>query len=245
MNLSRIRLAGSGQTQILPSGQLPAVAAWEPAVKGTVYGVVLNDQGDLERLGDSLLEAPYKGKPRAPALYIKPENTLVGHGATVTLPARATELAIGATLGLVIGRSASRVSAEAAMEYVRGYTVVIDLSIPHASVYRPAIREKCFDGACPMGASVVDRAGLGDPHAFIIRSYVNDVLVAEWRLDRLVRNIPRLIAEVSEFMTLLPDQVLLPAVPLAVPTARAGDRVAVDIEGVGRVEVTLVGGGEA
>jgi 5-oxopent-3-ene-1,2,5-tricarboxylate decarboxylase/2-hydroxyhepta-2,4-diene-1,7-dioate isomerase len=211
-------------------------------VTGTVYGAVLNDQASMNLLGDALLEAPYKGKPKAPALYIKPENTLVGHGGSVTLPARATELEIGATLGLVIGRSASRVTVADALDHVRGYTIVIDLSIPHASVYRPAIREKCFDGACPMGPVVVERGDLGDPHGLAIRTYVNDKLVAERKLDDLVRPIPQLIADVSEFMTLLPDQVLLPSVPLGSPTAQAGDRVAVEIDGIGRLEITLAGG---
>lgn len=243
MKTARVRLTGSSQVITTPVDQLPPlVAAWEPAVSGTVYGVLLNDQASLDRLGDALLEAPYKGKPQAPALYIKPGNTLAGQGAVVTLPARATELEIGATLGLVIGRSASRVSAGDALDHVRGYTIVIDLSIPHASVYRPAIREKCFDGACPMAAVVVDRADLGDPHTLAIRTYVNEKLVAERKLDGLVRPIPQLIADVSEFMTLLPDQVLLPSVPLGSPTAKAGDRVAVEIDGIGRLEITLAGG---
>ncbi len=243
MKTARIRLAGSGQVIITPLEAVPStVAAWEPAATGTVYGAVLNDQASMDLLGDALLDAPYKGKPKAPALYIKPENTLVGHGATVTLPARCSELEIGATLGLVIGKSASRVAAAEAMSYVRGYTVVMDLSIPHGSVYRPAIREKCFDGACPLGPVVVDRADLGDPHGLTIRTFINGALVMERKLDQLVRPIPQLIADVSEFMTLLPDQVLLPAVTLGSPKAKAGDKVAVEIDGIGRLEITLAAG---
>lgn len=242
MKFARIRPAGNGMAVTIPVDAVASGVAWAPPVGGTVYGALLNERADLDRLGDTLLEAPYKGKPKAPALYIKPENTLVAHGASVTLPALATELEIGATLGLVIGRSASRVAAADALDHVRGYTVVIDLSIPHASVYRPAIREKCFDGACPMGPVVVGRADVGDPHGLTIRTYVNDKLVAERKLDGLVRTIPQLIADVSEFMTLLPDQVLMPSVPLGSPTARAGDRVAVEIDGVGRLEITLVAG---
>lgn len=242
MKTARIRLAGSGQVISVPAESVPAGATYEPPVTGTVYGAVLNDQASLDKLGDALLDAPYKGKPKAPALYIKPENTLVGHGATVTLPARCSELAIGATIGLVIGTTASKVSAADAMNHLRGYTVVMDLSIPHASVYRPAIREKCFDGACPMGPVVVDRADLGDPTSLTIRTFINGAQVAERKLSDLVRSIPQLMADVTDFMSLLPGQVLLPAVPLDVPTAKAGDKVAVEIDGIGRLEINLAGG---
>lgn len=244
MKTARIRLTGSGQVVTTPLTGVPGtVAAWEPPVTGTVYGAVLNHQADIDQMGDALLDAPYKGKPKAPALYIKPENTLVGHGATVTLPARCTELEIGATLGVVIGKSAGRVAAANAYDHVAGYTVVMDLSIPHSSVYRPAIREKCFDGACPMGPVVVDAADLGDPHSLSIRTYINGAQVAERKLSDLVRPIPQLLADMSDFMTLLPGQVVLPGVRLGAPTAKAGDKVAVEIDGIGRLEITIAAEG--
>lgn len=240
MKTARIRLSGSGQVVTTQLAAVPTtVVVWEPPVTGTVYGAVLNNKADIDQLGNVLLDAPYKGKPTAPVLYIKPENTLVGHGATVTLPTGCTELEIGATLGLVIGESASRVTAGDALRYVRGYTVVMDLSIPHSSVYRPAIREKCFDGACPIGPAVVDRFDLDDPSKLIIRTFINDTPVAEHKLDQLVRTIPQLIADISEFMTLLPDQVLLPAVTQNSPKAKPGDKVAVEIDGIGHLEITL------
>jgi 5-oxopent-3-ene-1,2,5-tricarboxylate decarboxylase/2-hydroxyhepta-2,4-diene-1,7-dioate isomerase len=159
----------------------------------------------------------------------------------VALPAGATTLAIGGQLGLVVGRAASRLTEAGALDCIAGYLAVIDLSIPHASVYRPAIREKCFDGACPMGAAVVDRGSVGDPAQLTVRTYVGDALVAERRLDDLVRPAAKLLADVTEFMTLFAGDVLLLGAPLELPEARAGDTAAVEIAGVGRVECRLVG----
>jgi 5-oxopent-3-ene-1,2,5-tricarboxylate decarboxylase/2-hydroxyhepta-2,4-diene-1,7-dioate isomerase len=213
----------------------------QPPLDGLVYGPILNDRGSLLRLGAALEAVPYKAPPQAPALFVKPRNTQVASGAAVALPAGATTLAIGGQLGLVVGRAASRLTESDALDCIAGYLAVIDLSIPHASVYRPAIREKCFDGACPMGAAVVDRAAVGDLAQLSVRTYVCDALVAERRLDDLVRPAAKLLADVTEFMTLFAGDVLLLGAPLELPEARAGDTAAVEIAGVGRVECRVVG----
>ena len=105
--------------------------------RGTVYGTLLNYHDALEALGEQVHAAPYKAAPKAPILYIKPRNTLVGHGDPILVPADAPELEMGATLGVVIGRTACRVHADQALDHVAGYTIVNDVSVPHASFYRP------------------------------------------------------------------------------------------------------------
>ncbi|MDE2441307.1 MAG: fumarylacetoacetate hydrolase family protein, partial [Betaproteobacteria bacterium] len=118
-------------------------------VSGTVYGVILNDTISVQKIG-SLEEAPYKGAPKAPVLYLKPANTRVGCGSVVSLPAGAGSVEVAATIGLVMGRAAARLVADNALESVAGVVLAADLSLPHSSYYRPAIREKCFDGALPI-----------------------------------------------------------------------------------------------
>lgn len=216
-------------------------AALSPA--GLVYGVVLNDRESLERLGEALTKPPYQAPPQAPVLYVKPWNTHLGQGAVVTLPAGEDEVEIGATLGLVFGADVARVSAECALEFLRGYVVVADLSLPHQSYYRPAVREKCFDGACPMGA-MVERAALPAPQSALIRVFVNDELVEERTLEDMVRSIPQLIADVTEFMTLKAGDVLLCGVRYQAPRARVGSRVAVAIEGLGRLDFRIEEAGQ-
>jgi 5-oxopent-3-ene-1,2,5-tricarboxylate decarboxylase/2-hydroxyhepta-2,4-diene-1,7-dioate isomerase len=214
-------------------------------VSGTVYGVLLNYRGALAALGDTVNEPPYKAPPKAPVLYIKPANTWIGDGAPIPVPGDAEALQMGAALGVVIGRTACRVPAESALDYVAGYTVVNDVSVAHESFYRPSIRFKCRDGFCPIGTAVVDRARVSNPDALRVRVFVEGVLRQENTTANLIRPTARLIADVTEFMTLAEGDMLLTGVPENAPLARAGQRVAIEIEGVGRLENPLVAEGRA
>ncbi|HYH23162.1 MAG TPA: fumarylacetoacetate hydrolase family protein [Azospirillum sp.] len=210
-----------------------------PPVQGLVYGTILNDRPSLERMGGALNQPPYGKPPQAPVLYIKPYNTHAGPGSTVRLPRGADRVDLGATLGIVIGAPATRLGEATALDAVAGYTVVLDLSLPSPSVYRPLVREKCFDGACPMGPAVVERAAVPDPSDLTVRTFVNGAEVAVRRLSDLVRPVPKLLADVTAFMTLNPGDVLLAGVALDLPQAGPGDRVAVEVAGIGRLEIAL------
>jgi 5-oxopent-3-ene-1,2,5-tricarboxylate decarboxylase/2-hydroxyhepta-2,4-diene-1,7-dioate isomerase len=214
-------------------------------VSGTLYGVLLNYQGALAALGDAVHQPPYKAPPKAPVLYIKPANTWIGDGAPIPVPADIEALQMGAALGVVIGRTACRVPAGAALDYVAGYVVVNDVSVPHDSFYRPSIRLKCRDGFCPIGTRIVDRARVPDPDALAVRVFVDGALRQQNTTAHLIRSTAQLIADVTEFMTLSAGDVLLTGVPEGAPLARAGQRVAIEIEGVGRLENPLVAEGQA
>jgi 5-oxopent-3-ene-1,2,5-tricarboxylate decarboxylase/2-hydroxyhepta-2,4-diene-1,7-dioate isomerase len=209
-------------------------------LSGNVYGVLLNHRSALAELGAAASQPPYQAPPRAPVLYIKPHNTLNGPGGAVAVPAEAPELEVGATLGVVIGRTACRVAAGEAFDYVAGYTIVNDVSVPHASFYRPSIRLKARDGFCCIGPEVVARARIADPDALDIRVYVDGQLAQSGSTRDLVRPVRQLIADVTEFMTLAAGDVLLVGVPPGAPRVRAGQGVAIEIEGIGRLENRFV-----
>lgn len=207
-------------------------------ITGLVYGVILNDRVSLELYGARMQQPPHGKAPAAPVLYIKPYNTHVGHGATVALPAGADHVEIGATLGIVFGATCSRATEAAAFDAVAGYTVVIDLSLPKADLYRPPIAEKCFDNACPIGPTV-ERSLVPDPENLEIRILVNGEQRHARSTSGLVRAIPRLIADISDFMSFFAGDVLLIGYPLDVPTAGPGAAIAAEIDGVGRLECRL------
>src|SRR5262245_58539136 len=98
-------------------------------LSGTVYGVLLNHAPALAALGAQVNEAPYKAPPKAPVLYLKPRNTLAGPGSACEVPAGVPALQIGANLGIVIGRTACRVTERDALQFVAGYAIVDDLSV--------------------------------------------------------------------------------------------------------------------
>jgi 5-oxopent-3-ene-1,2,5-tricarboxylate decarboxylase / 2-hydroxyhepta-2,4-diene-1,7-dioate isomerase len=209
-------------------------------VSGTIYGTLLNYKGSLAALGAEVNEAPYKEPPKAPILYIKPVNTIIGYGMSIPLPIGVPELEVGAALGVVIGRNASRVKEDEAMEYVAGYTVVNDISVPHKSVYRPAISQKSRDGFCPVGPWVIERDAVANPDALGIRVFVNGELRQENTTENLIRSVSHLIADISDFMTLSVGDMLLVGVPENAPIVQVGDRIRIEIDEVGILENTVL-----
>jgi len=205
-------------------------------LSGRVYGTLVNHRSALELLGDSVNAAPYKAAPAAPVLYIKPRNTLTG---PVVVPNDVEELEIGAHLGVVIGRTACALSEQNALDFVAGYLIVCDVSVPHSVYYRPSIRFKARDGFCPMGPTVVPRAAVPNPDDLQIKVFVDDDLRQSVTTRDLVRPVPRLLADVTDFMTLSPGDVLAVGAAAPAPRARAGQKVAIEIDGVGRLETSF------
>jgi 5-oxopent-3-ene-1,2,5-tricarboxylate decarboxylase/2-hydroxyhepta-2,4-diene-1,7-dioate isomerase len=209
-------------------------------LSGVVYGALLNDHAVLDALGEAAVQPPYKGLPSAPVLAIKPRNTLVADGAEVTVPDGVEALEIGASLGIVIGRTACRVPASRALACVAGYTIVADLGVPLESHYRPGVRFKARDGFCPIGPHVVPASEIHDPDALNVRVRVDGAVVHHSTTGRRIRNVACLIQDVTEFMTLQPGDVLMLGVAAGAPLARASQSVAMEIEGLGRLSFGLV-----
>jgi len=219
---------------------LPSFSFAPYRLTGTVYGVLLNHAGALAALGETVNARPYLAPPTAPVLYVKPRNTLSAPHQPIEVPEDAPHLLIGANLGAVIGRTACRVAAEQALSYVAGYVIVNDLSVPHASYFRPSIRFIARDGTCSIGPSVVDPEHIADPDALRVRVYVDGRLMQTTDTSQRLRPLERLIADVTEFMTLAPGDILMLGASAGAPTACAGQRVSVAIDGLGQLENPLV-----
>ena len=203
------------------------------ALSGRVYGTLLNHRSALAVLGAAASAPPYRAPPLAPVLYIKPRNTLAVSGDVVRIPAGTLELEVGACLGLVIGRTACAVSQAQALDHVAGYLIVADVSVPHDSYHRPSIRYKARDGYCPLGPAVVGRAVLGSPDALTIRTYLDGALLQTASTSDLIRPAARLLADVTEFMTLSPGDVLALGAAAPAPRVRSGQTVTIELDGLG------------
>lgn len=201
---------------------------WQP--HGTVYGTLLNFRREFELWAPKMTEAPYKAPPKAPVLYVKTANTFAADDATVGIPGA---VEIGATVGLVIGDGARPAAA----------VLFDDLTLPHASYYRPAIRYRNRDGFLVCGPSPTPVAGV-DLRALRIDVRLSGALVQTVDLGTLMRAVPALLADVSEFMTLQPGDVLLVGTDCLAdgtrPRAGAGDRVEISAPGFATLTHTLV-----
>jgi 5-oxopent-3-ene-1,2,5-tricarboxylate decarboxylase/2-hydroxyhepta-2,4-diene-1,7-dioate isomerase len=209
-------------------------------LSGAVYGALLNHRSALAALGESANRPPYGAPPVAPVLYIKPRNTLALPGEIVRIPAGTPELEVGASLGLVIARTACRVSASAALEYVAGYLIVADVSVPHASFHRPSIRFRARDGFCPLGPAVIARAAVANPDALGIRAFLDGALVHTASTADMIRPAARLLADVTEFMTLSPGDVLALGAAVPAPRVRSGETLRIEIDGMGSLDIPFM-----
>lgn len=201
---------------------------------GTLFGIALNYQGLLEQRLSEFNAPPYQKPPVKPVLFIKTPNTRNTHEGVVTRP-DGERLQPGPALGVIIGQRASRVSESDALSHVAGYTIINEFSLPEDSYYRPAVKAKCRDGFCAIGPSLIPASSVPNPQALTLKLLVNGELVQENNTANQVRSVARLIAELSEFMTLEAGDVLITGTPEGRVDVQPGDRVDVEITGLGRL----------
>ena len=198
--------------------------------RGTVYGTLLNFRGELDALGAKVNEPPYKAPPNAPVLYIKPANTWTENGAAIALPAHVAEVEVGATIAMVM-KSAREIA---------GFVLMNDLSVPHESFFRPPVKFKCLDGFLGIGDRIRARNEAGDPAVFKLEVRINGTLQQTVRFSQLVRSADKLLADVSEFMTLGEGDMLMLGCDVGRPRARVGDRIDISMPALGTLTNTLV-----
>ncbi len=211
---------------------------------GAVYAALLNHASDLSALGDAALQPPYKGLPTAPVLTVRPRNTLRWMGDTpVAVPAGVAQLVVHASLAIVIGKPACRVPAAQALDWVAGYSLALDLRVPHESHYRPALRFMARDGFCTLGPRVVPADQVPTPDALPMQLLLDGHAAQHASTAGRTRNVARLVADVSDFMSLEAGDVLLLGSSPGGPLARAGQAVRVECPAVGRLSLRLAAEG--
>jgi|SRR5450631_2440842 5-oxopent-3-ene-1,2,5-tricarboxylate decarboxylase / 2-hydroxyhepta-2,4-diene-1,7-dioate isomerase len=211
---------------------------WDIPTRGAVYGVLMNYRGALAAL--NIFSGGPTAAPRAPIIFVKPANTWIAYGDAIPVPEDVESIEAGAALGIVIGRAACRVAAVDALNFVAGYTVVNDVCESDPRYDRPVTRQRCRDGFCAIGPWVMPRQAVPAPDALSLRVLVNGVPRAENSTANMIRSVAKLIADVTEFVTLFPGDVLHTGVPENAPRIGAGDRVRVEIDGVGALENRVV-----
>ncbi len=202
--------------------------SWLP--EGTVYGVLLNFRNEIDALTPQMSQPPYKAPPQAPVLYVKTANTWSAHGAAIAVPAHVPAVEIGATIAMVMGKAGK----------VQGYVLMNDLSLPHASFFRPPVKFKNLDGFLGIGERLLPADQAGDPAAFTLEVRINGELRQRADFSQLARPAAQLLADVVAFMTLRPGDVLMLGCDLGRPLAKAGDRIDITAPGFGTLSNTLV-----
>jgi len=179
--------------------------------------------------------------PSVPSYFMKPPSSLSAHLESVVRPPGCRFLNYEGEIAVVIGRRCRGVSVDDALDYVRGYTVANDWGVHdfrHAD-RGSMLRVKGQDGFCPLGPSLVDAADV-DPGNLTIRTFVNGEQVQEGNTgDDLMFSFAYQVADVARLVTLEPGDVLLTGTPANSRPVEPGDVVAVEVEGIGRLENTV------
>lgn len=186
--------------------------------------------------------------PDAPIIFSKVPECVIAHGEDVRMDAAVTQAVdYEAELAVIIGRGGRGISVEKALDHVWGYTIVNDVTARDLQGrHKQWLIGKSLDTFCPMGpvAVTADEVDLASAR---VRCWVNDELRQSATLPQLIFDIPTLIATLSSGITLYPGDVIATGTPAGVGIGfdpprflDPGDRVAVEIDGIGRLENRFV-----
>jgi 2-keto-4-pentenoate hydratase/2-oxohepta-3-ene-1,7-dioic acid hydratase in catechol pathway len=179
--------------------------------------------------------------PKAPLFFAKFANTLQANGDPILLPPGIGHVDAEAELAVVIGRSAHRVDAVDALEFVDAYTCANDVSARDAQFGDGQwFRGKGYDTFCPIGPHLVPADELGNASGLRISQKLNGETLQDSLTSDLIFDVPTLVAYASTFATLLPGDIILTGTPEGVGVFRSpkislrpGDLVEIEIEGIG------------
>ena len=170
--------------------------------------------------------------PERPLLFFKPPSSLVADGEPIVLPPESERVEHEAEIAVIIGRTARHVTADRALEHVAGYAPLNDVTARDLQrTDGQWARAKGFDSFCPLGTAVP--AGSVDVSALEVICRVNGEERQRGRAADMAFSIPELIAYISGIMTLEPGDVVATGTPAGVGPLQPGDRVEVEIAGVG------------
>ncbi len=182
--------------------------------------------------------------PTRPVIFAKFSSALSNPGDTITWYADTTkEVDYEAELGVIIGKPCRRVSQAEALAYVGGYTCVNDVSardIQSSDSGKQWVLGKTPDGFCPVGPVLVTADDIPDPQVLNIRCILNGQVVQNSNTKEMIFNVAHLISHISQFMTLMPGDLISTGTPFGVGMSRNpklwlkdGDEVVVEVEKIG------------
>lgn len=199
-----------------------------PAIKsrpGKIVCVGRNYREHAKELGNEV--------PKEPLLFLKPPSSIVWEGEAIVLPAASTRVEYEGEIGVVIGRTLTKVSESEAARGIRSIVAVNDVTARDLQKSDSQwTRAKGFDTFCPLGE---ESSKLPDLDSLTVVARVNGVERQRGKSSEMVFSIPTLLAYISRIMTLEPGDLVATGTPSGVGPLVPGDVVEVEIPGVSRV----------
>lgn len=209
-----------------------------PIASPRIFGAGMNYVAHIREMGHSM--------PEIPVMFMKPSTAACGPGDPIVYPREGRNVHFEGELAVVIGRGGRRIREEDALGHVLGYTCANDVSERVIQAKEMAMGclliGKAFDTFCPLGPWIV--TGL-DPSDLALEARVNGAVRQASSTADLLFSVPRLIAHLSDAVTLLPGDVILTGTPAGVGPIAPGDVVDISIAGIGTLTNPVVAEQEA
>ncbi|MEC5425366.1 fumarylacetoacetate hydrolase family protein [Virgibacillus sp. C22-A2] len=186
--------------------------------------------------------------PTHPVLFAKFNNALIGPEDAIVKSPHTNMLDYEVELAVVIGKEASQVTKDEALDYIAGYTIGNDTTARDLQKRTPQwLQGKTLDRSTPIGPWVVTADEIADPSNLSIRSFVNGEERQSSNTSHLIFTIPFLIEFISNLITLKPGDIILTGTPDGVGFAmdppqflKSGDVVTLEIEGIGQMSNKVI-----
>jgi 2-keto-4-pentenoate hydratase/2-oxohepta-3-ene-1,7-dioic acid hydratase in catechol pathway len=194
-----------------------------PVLPTKVVAVGKNYADHAKEMGDDV--------PEEPIIFLKPSTSVVGPDDPIIYPAGVDRVDFEGELAVIVGKMARRLDEATALQVVLGFTCANDVTARNLQASDGQwTRAKGFDTFCPLGPWIETDLDSSD---LAVRTLVNDEQRQSSRTSMLVTSVAGLLTFISDVMTLLPGDVILTGTPAGIGALSPGDRVEVEIEGIG------------
>lgn len=200
-----------------------------PSDPTKIIGVGLNYHHHADELGMAI--------PDQPSLFLVGPNSLSGHNSTVRPPARDANIEHEAELGVIIGEQCRNIPVNDAMDVVKGFTCVNDISNrteQFREQQQDLFRGKAFDNSMPIGPVLAEPEDVPKDATIRLRVNGSDRQTSS-RMD-MIYNVPQLVAHISNYLTLESGDIISTGTPAGVGQLEAGDQVEIEVDGVGTLK---------
>jgi 5-oxopent-3-ene-1,2,5-tricarboxylate decarboxylase / 2-hydroxyhepta-2,4-diene-1,7-dioate isomerase len=233
---SVVHVRRDGDDLVVGDGRRIAAAAavhLPPVTPTKIIAVHLNHRSRVAEFGATL--------PPAPTYFHKPVSALVGHGGAVVRPVNCRYLNYEGEVAIVIGRTCRGVPPAEAGDYIAGYTIANDFGLHdfRDTDAGSMLRVKGSDTMAPLGPGLVTG---WDFRGKRLRTFVNGTLAQDGSTDEMQWDMHYLVADIARTITLYPGDVVLSGTPANSRPVQPGDRVEVEVDGLGRLVNHIVAG---
>ncbi len=175
--------------------------------------------------------------PKEPVLFLKPPSAIVGPDSTIILPPQSRRVEHEVELAVIIGKKAKNIDIDGAMDYVFGYTILLDITARDLQAEAkkrglPWSVSKGFDTFAPVGPRIVPKNDM-EPSSLHIWLKVNGELRQDGNTKDMIFSVPFLVSYISKIMTLEPGDIIATGTPAGVGPLENGDTVEAGIDGIG------------